>query len=159
MYQTDHDKIAERKRDEALNALIDHYMEIAVSGSDEYGFLNVSGHEVPDPTIMEPPLGFVPAPDLMAQMRSMVQNELSRIAEAQELETFEEADDFDIEDDPVDYSSPYELYFDPAPGEPPGPPGESGGAGGVPPPAVAPSPPSGAGSGSPSPDPAPGSES
>ena len=152
MYQSDHDKVAEAKRDAAHNALIDHYMEISVSGSDEYGFLNVVGHEVPDPTVVEPPLGYVPQPDLMEQMRAMVRRELSAIAEQQELESFEEADDFDIDEDPVDYSSPYELYFDPAPGEAPGPapaPVESpGGGGGAPPP------PASTGAAEPAPDPA-----
>lgn len=134
MYQSDHDKIAEAKRDEAYNRLIDHYIEVAVTQSDEYGFLNVMGHEVPDPTVVEPPLGYVPQPDLMEQMRAMVRRELSAIAAQQEFETFEEADDFDIDDDPVDYTSPYEMYFDPpdpalAAVDPP-----VGGGGGTPPP-------------------------
>jgi len=139
-FQSDHDKVAEAKREEAKRALIDHYIEVAINQSDEYAFLNVMGQEVPDPTVIEPPLGYVPQPDLMEQMRAMVRNELSRIAEQQEFESFEEADDFDIDDDPVDYSSPYELYFDPEEGQPPGPiepapePVKAGGGGGEPPP-------------------------
>ena len=164
MYQSEHDKVAERKRDEAYNRLIDHYMEVAIAGSDEYGFLNVAGHEVPDPTVIEPPLGYVPTPDLMEQMRRMVRTALSDIADQQDFETFDEADDFDIDEDPVDYSSPYEMYFDPAPDEPAGPAGDgtrqdpnAGGGGGSPPPV---SPPGGAQppAGSPAPGPTPSPE-
>lgn len=122
--QSDHEKVVEAKREEARLALIDLYIEAAINQSDEYGFLNVMGHEVPDPTVVEPPLGYVHQPDLIEQMRRMVQGELSRIAALEEMETFEEADDFDIEDDPVDYSSPYEMYFDPPAGNPAGPPAD-----------------------------------
>lgn len=120
---SDHDLVVAQKREEARRALIDHYTAIAVTGSEEYGFLNVMGHEVPDPTVVEPPLGYVAQPDLMEMMRRMITNHLSNIVD-QEAETFQEADDFDIDDDPVDYTTPYEMYFDPAPGEPAGPPGE-----------------------------------
>lgn len=127
MHQSDHDKVAEAKREAARVDLINHYIEVAInrSAEDEYGFLNVMGHEVPDPTVIEPPLGYIPQPDLMEQMRRMVQNEMSRIAALQEFETFEEADDFDIDEDPVDYTTPYEMYFDPPAGEPAGPPADS----------------------------------
>lgn len=124
MIKSEHEKVVLQKRDEARLKLIDLYTEIAITQSDELGFLNVMGHEVPDPTVMEPPLGYVAQPDLMEQMRRMISTELSRIAEDQEFETMQEADDFDIDDDPVDYSSPYEEFFDPAPGAPAGPPGE-----------------------------------
>lgn len=126
-YQSDHDRVAEKARENAHQQLVDYYIELAIQASqgddeDVYGFLNVRGHEVPDPTVLEPPLGYVPGPDLMEQMRAMVRRELSAIAEENAHETFEEADDFDIEDDPVDYTSPYELYFDPPPQAPQGPP-------------------------------------
>lgn len=118
---SDHDKVAQAKRESAYADLIDHYIAVAINGSEDYGFLNVMGHEVPDPTIVEPPLGYIQQPDLMEQMRRMVRSELSRIADLQEMETFEEADDFDIDEDPVDYSTPYEIYFDPPPGAAAGP--------------------------------------
>lgn len=124
MHFSEHDLRAEQIREEERQKLIDHYMQQALESSQEYGFLNVRGHEVPDPTVVEPPIGYIQQPDLMEQMRRMVRNELSRIAELQEMETFEEADDFDIDDDPVDYSSPYEEFFDPQPGRPTGPAGE-----------------------------------
>lgn len=122
MEKSEHDKVAERIREEERLKLIDHYTQQAIEASHDYGFLNVRGHEVPDPTVLEPPIGYVATPDIFEQMRRMVRNELSKIAEAQEFETFEEADDFDIDDDPVDYASPYEMYFDPGAGGPAGPP-------------------------------------
>lgn len=124
MHLSDHDERAEKIREQERQALIDHYMQQAAAYSEEYGFLNVRGHEVPDPTVIEPPIGYIQQPDLMEQMRRMVRNELSRIAEASEFETFEEADDFEIDDDPVDYTSPYEEFFDPPPGAAAGPPAE-----------------------------------
>jgi hypothetical protein len=33
----------------------------------------------------------------------------------QKMETFEEADDFDIDDEPVGYTMRYEMFFDPRP--------------------------------------------
>lgn len=120
-----HDKEAEKIRDKERDLLIEHYTLVAAQNSEEYGFLNVRGHEVPDPTVVDPPLGYVQQPDLMELTRRMVQGHLSAIAAAQEFETLEEADDFDVDDDPVDYQSPWELYFDPAPGTPAGPPGDA----------------------------------
>lgn len=119
--QSDHDKLAEKIRTEAREQLIEQYILEAAQASDAYGFLNAAGHEVPDPTVVEPPLGYIQQPDLMTLMRQMITRQISDIADANEFETFEEADDFDVDDD-VDYSSPYELYFDPAPGTPKGPP-------------------------------------
>jgi hypothetical protein len=45
----------------------------------------------------------------------MIRQEVSRAAEELGDETFEEADDFDIEDDPVDPRTPYEAVFNPRP--------------------------------------------
>lgn len=124
MEKSDHEKIAEKHRDQARLDLIDHYIRVAAENSRdlEYGFLNVRGQEVPDPTVVEPPLGYIAQPDLMEQMRRMVRTEMSRIAELEQFESFEEADDFDIDDDPVDYTTPYEMYFDPEPAADQGPP-------------------------------------
>lgn len=125
MHQSEHDKIAEKIRREEMEKLIEQYTLEAAAASEEFGFLNVRGHEVPDPTVMEPPLGHIQQPDLMEMMRRMVRNTISDVAAQAEFETFEEADDFEIDDDPVDYASPYEMYFDPAPGSPAGPPGDA----------------------------------
>lgn len=125
MYQSDNDRKAEAQREASKEDLIAHYELVAAANSDEgLAFLNLMGQEVPDPTIIDPPLGYVPQPDLMELMRRMIRREMSEIVENTEFETFEEADDFDVDDDPVDYTSPYEEYFDPSPGDPKGPPVE-----------------------------------
>lgn len=103
----------------------------------------VIGKEYPNPVPMEPPLGFVPQEPLHEQIRNMVLREMSAAASREELETAEEADDFDIGDD-FDPDSPYEMDFDPlgkwppqsplAPGDEP----KSGGEGGPSPPSDAP---------------------
>lgn len=125
MYFSDNDRKLEAIRDAAREDLIAQYeIQAAKAAESEFAFLNIQGHEVPDPTIVEPPIGYIRQPDLMELMRRMIRNELSTVVENTEFETFEEADDFEVEDDPVDYSSPYEEYFDPAPGAPKGPPGE-----------------------------------
>jgi len=64
---------------------------------------------------MEPPIGFVRAPSLAEQIRTMVRSEqLAQAATALGAETFADADDFDVNDD-YDPSSPYEEQFDPLP--------------------------------------------
>lgn len=73
------------------------------------------GYEIPDPTPMQPPLGYKRQDTLAAQMRAMILSDrLAREAAAAGAETFEEADDFEIGDDfdEVRYS-PYEANFDP----------------------------------------------
>ena len=125
MYESDNDRKAAAARDAAKEDLIAFYETVAAQASEgDLAFLNLLGQEVPDPTIIDPPLGYVPQPDLMELMRRMIRTELSSAIDQTEFETFEEADDFDIDDDPVDYQSPYEEFFDPAPGAPKGPPGE-----------------------------------
>ena len=79
--------------------------------------LNAKGHEVNDPTVIEPPIGFVAHEPLSAQIARMVRSEtLKQELENSGHETFEEADDFDIEeDDFYDPQSPYENDFDHTP--------------------------------------------
>lgn len=73
------------------------------------------GHELPDPTPLAPPVGYNPQPSLAETIRRMVRSEkLAMEAEAAGMETFEEADDFDVGDD-YDPTSPYEEVFDPTP--------------------------------------------
>lgn len=104
----------------------------------------VIGKEYPNPVPMEPPLGFVPQEPLHEQIRNMVLREMSAAASREELETAEEADDFDIGDD-FDPDSPYEMDFDPLGQWPPRSPlapddePKSGGEGGPSPPSDAPS--------------------
>lgn len=79
--------------------------------------LNKRGHEVLDSTPVALPVGFKRPLSLNEQIRRLVKNELSNRAAAVGAESFEEADDFDCEDD-FDPKSPYEEVFDP--GEKPG---------------------------------------
>lgn len=69
----------------------------------------------PDPTPMQPPVGYKKQPSIMDHVRDMVRSEhLRREAEAAGFETAEEADDFDV-GDPEDFhpETPYERHFDP----------------------------------------------
>lgn len=78
------------------------------SGQDQLG------RELPDPVPMAPPVGYRAPPTLADMIRRMVRSEAMLMAsEAEEFDTFEEAEDFDIEDDPVDPRTPYEAVFDP----------------------------------------------
>lgn len=70
--------------------------------------LNENGHEVPDPRPVARPLHIGVPETLAQQIQRMVRSELSQRAAAQGHETFEESDDFDVEED-EDLSSPYEL--------------------------------------------------
>lgn len=77
------------------------------------GSLNCRGHEVLNPEPMALPAG-VSKPETLAEtIRRLVRNEISQQASAGGQETFEEADDFTIEDeDGFDPKSPWELDFD-----------------------------------------------
>lgn len=75
--------------------------------------LTPDGLEIPDPTPVAPPVGYVKQPSLVEQIRAMVRSEKLRLeAEAMGAETFEDADDFDVGDD-FDPTSPYEADFEP----------------------------------------------
>lgn len=73
------------------------------------------GREIPDPTPMQPPVGYNPQPSLAQQMRQMIiSDRLAREAREAGAETFEEADDFEVGDDwEQEKHSPYEANFDP----------------------------------------------
>lgn len=141
--KTDHDLELIKIRNNAFDELVEHYKELKADGL-ELGFLNIRGYEVPDPTPTDPPIGHIAGPDLIEQVRAMVRTELSRRAEEEGFETFEEADDFEVDDDEADYVSPYEMFFNPAPGEPDGPPSPAteGVKGEAAPPSADPAPPS-----------------
>lgn len=117
---------------------------VQLPGFDEDGVQTTSGlgkdgKEYPDPVPTAPPIGYQNPPDLMTMIRTMIQSERYQTALANEgLETFEEADDFEIEDDPVDPLTEYEKVFYPDPKAPPlviTPPEAAGGSQN-PPPAV-----------------------
>lgn len=74
------------------------------------------GREIPDPKPLELPIGFKRPESLAEQVQRLVRNQVSQYAAMHGEETFEEADDFDIEDD-VDPTTPYEVEFDPVLGK------------------------------------------
>lgn len=73
------------------------------------------GGEYPDPTPMAPPLGYKKQPSMVSLIRDMIASDnLRKAAEAAGMETFEEADDFDVDDPEGDMAdSPHENEFDP----------------------------------------------
>lgn len=79
--------------------------------------LDSHGHEVPDPTPVAVPSGFRRPETLAETVARLVRREVSDAAEAQGFESFEEADDFEVDDDPQDPGTPYETFFDPILGQ------------------------------------------
>lgn len=74
--------------------------------------LDPLGRELVDETPMAPPLGYNPQPTLVEQMRMMIQGERMRLAAMEAgFETFEEADDFEMDEDPFP-RSPHEDEFE-----------------------------------------------
>lgn len=72
-------------------------------------------YEQPDPNPVAIPSGFKRPETLEERIRRLVRSErFAQEMDSQGMETFEEANDFDIPDDPVDPSTPYEPFFDPA---------------------------------------------
>lgn len=72
--------------------------------------LNERGHEVPDQTPVEVPTGLRRPPSIHEEIKRFIRSELSRQAQANEMETFEEADDFEIDDSEIDdLPTPYQL--------------------------------------------------
>lgn len=81
--------------------------------------LDPDGREIPDPIPMAPPVGFKRQPPLHELIREMVRSErLAQEAAQMDAGSFEEEDDFDV-DDETDPSSPWEENFDPLAGAPP----------------------------------------
>lgn len=75
--------------------------------------LDSAGREVLDPTPLAPPIGYKKVPSIFDQMRQLIHDEkIKAELHAQGVETFEEADDFDVGDD-YDPTSPYEANFEP----------------------------------------------
>lgn len=59
------------------------------------------GREIVSSVPMAPPIGYNKQPTMIEHIRNMVRSEhLRRAAEEAGVETFEESDDFDVEDDP-----------------------------------------------------------
>lgn len=74
---------------------------------------NTRGEEIPDPKPSGLHLSFKRPLPLGERIRKLVQNELlARELDEAGVETFEDADDFDVPEDPID-PTPYEETFDP----------------------------------------------
>lgn len=72
------------------------------------------GREIPDPVPLAPPVGYKRQPSLVELVRDMVRGEhLRQAAMAEDKDTFEEYDNFEIPDDPSPPNTPYENDFDP----------------------------------------------
>lgn len=110
------------EEDKKPEELVEYYDEATGEILDRLGRrLNGLGQELPDPRPMRPPIGFQAQPPLHELIRQMVRSEvLAREAQENDLGTFDEEDDFDVEDDDYDPSSPWEENFEPHPitGEP-----------------------------------------
>lgn len=74
--------------------------------------LDDSGREIPDGKSLRMPSGMERPETLAEQVRRLVRTEWSRQAAEQGFETFEESEDFDVDDD-FEPSTPYETFFDP----------------------------------------------
>lgn len=75
--------------------------------------LDSKGHEVPDPTPLELPAGFKRPETLAEQVQRLVRTSVSQYAAMTGQETFEEAEDFEVDDESFDPHTPYEVDFDP----------------------------------------------
>jgi len=77
---------------------------------EENPTLDAKGREILDPTPLALPVGFKHPPTLSEQMEQMFRSyEVNRAIANQGHETFDEANDFDVEDDPDELSSPYSI--------------------------------------------------
>lgn len=82
--------------------------------SDNFKFLDDQGREIPDPQPIAIPAGYKLPESLSDQIRRLIRSEqFSKMVNDQGFDTFEEAEDFEIDDDMWDPSSPYEEVFDP----------------------------------------------
>lgn len=91
-------------------------MEKQLDLEEHLSRLDEHGREIPDPTPVTIPSGFRRPPTLQEQVQRLVRGELSRRAAEQGFETFEDADDFDVEGD-EDPHTPFETHFDPVLGK------------------------------------------
>lgn len=75
--------------------------------------LDEHGREIPDPTPVAIPSGFRKPETLAETVARLVRHQVSEHAELHGMETFDEADDFDVDEDPQDPGTPFEVFFDP----------------------------------------------
>lgn len=113
-------------------SLEDYLLKLIEKGIDPY-----TGHAKVDPVSIAPPVGYTRHPTIAETVRDLIRSEKLKAAlqEAGE-ETFEEADDFDVDDEPPLPPHLYEPNFDPV--------STVGGGGGSPPPQTSSEPPAAA---------------
>lgn len=74
----------------------------------------VGSRQKMDPVPVAPPVGYKKQPSMVEIIREQVRNaRLAAELDAQGMETFEEADDFEIDDEPPLPRSQYEAIFEP----------------------------------------------
>lgn len=73
---------------------------------------NDKGEEIMDQTPITLPIDFKRPEPLGDMIRRLVRKQISDIAVAKGQESFDDADDFNIPDDPIDPLSPYEDEFE-----------------------------------------------
>jgi len=76
-------------------------------------YLDENGHEMPNPTPMQPAVGYKKQPSIGEMMRQAIR-QASLEARQMGAETEEEANDFDVGED-LEPSSPWENDFEPDP--------------------------------------------
>lgn len=74
-------------------------MEKVYQTTDKYNRFNEDNQEILNPTPIAPPVGYKPALSLVEQIRQQVR--MAKHMDDNEPETEEEADDFDIQEDPI----------------------------------------------------------
>lgn len=80
--------------------------------------LNQDGTPILNPVPIAPPIGYKKHPSMVEVVRDMIRSEkLAQAARDAGHETFEEAEDFDVGDDPDQLRSPFENEHDPDLGE------------------------------------------
>lgn len=67
------------------------------------------GREIPDPRPVEVPTHLKVGPSLNERIQQMIRSELSNRARMAGAESFEDADDFDVDDEDGELVSPYEV--------------------------------------------------
>lgn len=75
--------------------------------------LDKEGREIPDPTPVELPVGFKRQETVAQMVARLVRKDVSEYAARHDMETFADADDFDLDDEDFDPHTPYETQFDP----------------------------------------------
>lgn len=76
--------------------------------------LHKDGKPILDPVPIAPPIGYKKHPSMVEIVRDMVRSErLAQAAHEAGHESFEEAEDFSVEDDPEQLRSPFENEHDP----------------------------------------------